>query len=139
MLAVEIAQYLDTNVADVDFSLTAVGNTRIGSMPTSPDKAVGIWPTGGPESSTKTGYDERRLQVRTRSNSDPRTGYDLGIDIYNALHGLKQVTLSGGTLVVYCAGIQSEPVSIGEDENGRHEYTLNYRFEVRNPTANRQE
>lgn len=139
MLAVEIAQYLD-DLTVVTFSLTAAGgNTRIGSMPTTPDIAAGIWPTGGPESSTKTGYDERHLQVRTRSDLDLRTGYDLGINIYNVLHGMEYTTLPGGTLVVYCAGIQSEPVSIGEDDSGRHEYTLNYRFEVRNPTTNRQE
>lgn len=140
MLAVEVAQYLAARLASVSFSLTTPGgNTRIGSMPTSPDLAVGIWPTAGPESSTKAGYDERGIQVRTRGTTDPRTGYDLGVEIYDELHGLKQVTLPGGTLVVRCAGVQSEPVSIGEDSNGRHEYTINFRLEVRNPTPNRQE
>ena len=139
MLAVEVAQRLAANIADLTFSLTSTGNVRIGSMPTSPDLAVGIWPTGGPESSTKTGYDERGLQVRVRGTSDPRTGYDLGVAIYDDLHGMEYVTLPGGTLVVSAKGIQSEPVSIGEDAQGRHEYTLNFRLEVRNPTPNRQE
>lgn len=142
MLAVEVAKRLAANIADLDYSESdpSANNIGVGSMPDSPDLAIGIWPTGGPESSTKSGYDMRGLQVRTRGpRSDATTGYDLGEEIYDDLHGMKYVTLTGGTLVVYCAATQPEPVSIGEDESGRHEYTLNFRLEVRNPTANRQE
>jgi hypothetical protein len=140
MLAVEVAQYLAAQIAGVALDLAdTTGNVFIGSKPPTPDEVLAVWSDGGEESSTKSGYDMRTVQVMVRGTTDPTTGSDRADEVYAALHGLKGVTLPGGTLVVLCAGIQSGPVSIGEDDNGRHEYSLNFRMEVRNPTPNRSE
>lgn len=136
MLAVEVAQHLSAQVPAVTFHLTTPGgNCFIGDLPDQPDEAVAIFSTGGPEASTKDGYAQPAIQVMVRGTGDPRTGDTLAQAIYDELHGLRYVTLPGGTHVVYCAGIQPEPVSLGEDENGRHRYSLNFRFELRKPTS----
>lgn len=140
-LQAEIATYIAAQVPSLTFNPTTVGgNVFVGHLPSSPDTAVYVHGTGGPESSTKSGYDMRTFQVVVRATADPTVGEDLAEEVYAALHGLKNTHLTpGGTLVVLCAGLQSGPVSLGEDENGRHQYSLNFRAEVRNPTSNRSE
>lgn len=137
----EIATYIGANVSALDFQPTTTGgNVFVASMPPNPDVAAYVLGTGGVESSTKHGYDRRTFQVMVRGTQNPTVGEDLAQEVYDALHGLKNVRLTpGGTLVVLCAGIQAGPVSLGEDENGRHRYSLNFWAEVQNPTANRSE
>lgn len=136
MLAVEVAQYLAAQIAGLSFSLTeTTGNIFIDSMPATPDEAVAVKSFGGPEASTKAGYAEPQIQVITRGTQDPRTGSDRADEIYAALHGLRHTTLPGGTVVIRCAGIQSAPVSLGEDQNGRHEFSLNFQLETRLQTT----
>jgi hypothetical protein len=103
-------------------------------MPDSPDVAVCLRASGGPRPSGKLEYDLPTVQIIIRGDSDPRTGYDLGWTIFNALHGYHDASLiAGGIYVVGCLSIQSGPVGIGADENGRHEYTLNFEFQTLNP------
>ncbi len=112
------------------------GNCFLGSMPDQPDIAVMLHPTGGFTSSTKAGYDERTIQVMVRGTRNPVVGNDLAEAIYDALHGLRGMTLPDGTYLVRCEGIQTGPISLGEDAKGRHEYTLNFLAQVRNPRTN---
>jgi hypothetical protein len=44
-------------------------------------------------------------------------------DLLTAIDGL---LLGGGTYVVGCLG--GQPAHMGTDENGRHEYSLNFEF-----------
>ena len=55
-----------------------------------------------------------------RETVDPRTGYEKALQIYDALHGFGgDRFVAGGHWVIKCEGIQSEPVYLGQDENGR--------------------
>ncbi|MDP3983985.1 MAG: minor capsid protein [Acidimicrobiia bacterium] len=136
MLAVEIAQYLAAQIGALTFNIsTTGGNVFVDSMPSTPDEAVMVKGSGGPEASTKSGYALPAVQVIVRGTTDPRTGSDRADQVYAALHGLRHTTLAGGTLVIRSAGIQSAPVSMGEDQNGRHEFSLNFQLETRLQTT----
>lgn len=132
-----IAQHLDS-LGLVTFDPTGTtGDCFIETMPDSPDEAVGVYGYGGPEADAKLGYDEPSLQVRVRGGPDPRTSRGRAQDIYDALHGLSNVTLPDGTVLVGCIGVQSSPQSLGPDPNRRHEHVVNFRTEVRNLAGGR--
>ena len=132
MLAKEIADYLAAN------GLGTVGtNVFALQLPSAPDTCLAVYPTGGGRADSKLGYDNPTIQVRTRS-SNPLTAFENAAQAYNLLHGLRRVTLSGGSYLVHCTGIQSAPVYIGRDERKRDEYTLNYQLVVRNQSTHRE-
>ena len=138
MLAAAIARYLAAQGL-VTFDESGLsGDTFIAVMPSAPDSCVAIFPTGGFGADGKLGYDSPTIQIRVRGTQDPRPAYQRAEAIYGALHGLHDVTLPGGPYVVGCWGIQSGPVHMGRDQNGRHEYSLNFRLEIRAVTAHRE-
>lgn len=137
MLVVEIAKYLD-QLDLVTFDESGVsGDCFIAGMPPQPTDAVALYPTGGPGSDSKLGYDEPTFQVRVRGRQHPVPAFDRAQAIYDALHGLTNAELPGGTWLVSLLGIQSDPVYIGRDDNNRPEYTLNFRAEIRNVSTHR--
>jgi hypothetical protein len=106
-------------------------------MPDKPDVAVGIYTGSGPESSISEGEDTPNVMVRVRGTRDARTAKAKAAEAYNALHGLGDTLLPGGTRLIYCIAIQSGFNRIGVDEAGRHIYTCNFRTMILNPTTNR--
>lgn len=133
-----IAQLLDSVVAAVTYDPAgSTGNVFIDRMPTDPGTAVGLFGSGGFGADSKLGYDEPTFQVRVRGDQDPRTSRNLLADIYGELHGLGPVVLPNGVHLLSCLGIQSDPVSIGVDGQGRHEHTLNFACETRSVTVHR--
>ncbi|GGM76902.1 hypothetical protein GCM10012275_54490 [Longimycelium tulufanense] len=113
------------------------GNIYLAALPQSPDVALAVALYGGSESDSKLGYDEPRVQVRVRGTTDPRIGEQRAQDVYDALHGLAERWLAGGTLLLSCIGVQAGPIPMGRDGNGRFEYSVNFRAELRRPTINR--
>jgi hypothetical protein len=76
------------------------------------------------------------VQVRTRwGGQDPRPVKDLDGSIFNALHGLESVTLTGGVHVV--SMVRRSGVSLGIDANNRWMRSSNYYATVWRPSANR--
>ncbi len=115
---------------------SAGGDVFLLKLPQAPDEAVAVARYGGDESSTTLAYDEPRIQYRTRS-VDPRVAERRAQQIYDALQGLGMRYLSGGTWLQLAVGVQAGPVYIGTDSNGRHEYTVNVRTDLRRPTVHR--
>jgi hypothetical protein len=115
---------------------SAGGDVFLAALPQSPDEAVAVarYPAG--ESDSRLGYDEVNAQYRCRA---PNTSVaeDRAQNIYDALHGLGNRVLPGGTVLQLAVGIQSGPIYIGRDSNGRHEWTVNVRMELRRPTVHR--
>ena len=134
----EVMQYL-ANKGIVSYSETGgANNVFMGRLPAEPSFAVAVNPSGGYGASIKHDYDSPTLQILVRGTVDPRTGYEKALQIYDALHGFGgDRFIVGGHWVVKCEGIQSEPVYIGQDENGRHMYTLNFVLEVKRPSSHR--
>ena len=141
MIANELAQYLAAQSANITYDDSGTtGNIFVGFMPDTPDEAVMVKSTGGPEADTKLGYDSPVFQIIVRGGTrDDRTsGYDLAREIYGILHGLTSTSLPGGTWLVLVRGLQSEPVDIGPDENSRQEWSQNFEAEARAITTNRE-
>lgn len=143
MLAIAVAKHLDLVVPNVTFDEAGVtGNTFIATVPSSPDAVIAITPSGGAANRTLQPDDFPSLQVRCRGpRFDPRPGYATARAIYEALNGLDNITLDQGgeheVRVVGCTAVQSDPASIGVDENDRHEWVVNLDFHVHAPTTHR--
>ena len=123
----------------VSYSETGgTNNIFMGRLPAEPSFAVAVNPSGGYSASIKHAYDSPTIQILVRGDLDPRTGYEKAMQIYDALHGFGGGSfVEGGHWIVKCEGIQSEPVYLGEDDNGRHMYTLNFALEVKRPSRHR--
>jgi hypothetical protein len=135
----EIALYL-ANQGVGTFNETSSGGTIfLGFVPTSPDQVLTLFDTPGPPASGTLPYDTPSFQVRVRGTQDVRTAYNKALQVYGALHGLHHTTLPGGTWLLKCLGMQSGPVGIGVDDNGRHIYVVNFTTEIHKPSTHRED
>lgn len=133
-----IARLLDAEIASLTFNETAAGgNVFVDTLPQAPDVSVGIYHAGGYAASSLHPEDLPTPQIVVRGTRDPRTAVDLWYAIYSVLHARRNVTLPDGTYLVYCLVVQSGPVRIGPDENGRQQYSMNLECMVANPTSQR--
>ena len=147
-LLIGIAKYLSDNVPSMGFDpsgssayppdSTYTAGIYILDIPDSPDRAIGMFQYPGQESTPKLGYDSPNIQVRVRGTRDPRTAISMANSIYNQLHGLTETELYEGTYITTCVGLQSGPVYLGKDANKRHEFSLNFRLQIRNPSVHRE-
>lgn len=116
----------------------SLGPGFLAKMPSAPDRCFIVARYGGPESSLALPYDEPSIQYRLRGPStDVRIAEADAELLYDALHGLEYRTLPGGTWLQLAVGVQSGPIFIGQDANGRPEYTVNIRAEVSRTSTNR--
>ena len=139
MLNSEIAQYLDA-LGHGSYDPTGTsGNIFIDALPSEPDEAIMIESTGGTEMDSLLGYDMPTVRMLVRGGLDPREPKQLALDIYNGLHGFSNGELvNDGIFVVGAFGVQSGPVNIGQDDNNRHRFSINFRFRVRNKSKFRE-
>lgn len=137
MLASEVAEWIGTNVTSCSFDTTGVtGNVFISTMPSSPDTVVMVSEYGGIVDD-KNPFSDINVQTRVRGTKDPRVGYNIAKEIFDELQGLTNTTLiSSGKHVVKVNALNT-PIDIGRDDNGRHEWTVNFQIEVRDIGTNR--
>jgi len=115
------------------------GDIFIETLPDSPRDAVALMSTGGPEEpGVRHPFDTRSFQVLVRGGVDPRPPKARAEAIYSALQGLTGVTLDDGTYVVGIGAIQPGPIRVGQDQNNRHRFSLNFWARVRAQTEHRQ-
>lgn len=138
MIAIQVAKYLQGQGLVTYDEDSPDGDCYIATVPSRPDAVVVLTPYPGAEASVKHGYDTPHVQVRVRGGEDPKPPHDRALAIYDVLHGLGPFEFDDGTQLISCIGIQSAPAYIGRDENGRHEYTQNFRLEIRAHTAHRE-
>lgn len=111
----------------------------IGRSPSQPDRVVVVTTYQTTESDALLGYDEPHIQVRVRGRrTDTAATFARAQAIYDDWHGLGPVTLPTGHQVISVIGTRSGPIPIGADENGRMEYTTNFRVEYRRDISHRQ-
>lgn len=114
------------------------GDVFLVELPDLPDLATAVSLYAGPEADARLAYDEPSVQYRCRApKGDSRVALARAQAIYDALHGLGSRELPGGTWLQLMTGAQSGPIPLGRDQNGRHEWTVNFRTEVQRITANR--
>lgn len=130
MLEKEIAIYLD-NLEILEFDETGLtGNTFINTLPSQPDELIGIYLKGGTEPDIWNNYRSPGVQFIVRGTEDPRWANQKAEEIYEALNGLSSIQL-GVFYLVGCFGEQSSAIHIGQDGNGRHEFSINFQLEVK--------
>ncbi len=138
MIAEQVALWLHAQGV-VDYRAdVAGGNCFIDHVPDAPDQLLSLWGTPGPRPDGRLGWDIVGLQARCRGTSDPKVSSDKCLEIYDWLHGRDDFTLPDGTYVVGITAVQSSPMPIGQDKNGRHEHTMNFDIDVRALTRNRE-
>jgi len=134
MLIEEVARYLSQQGIGTFDPEGLGGDIFLGVLPNQPDEAIALYPTGGQGANSKLGYDLPTFQILVRGDQDIRTGYAIAQMIYNTLHGFRSKTfVPGGQWIVSCLGLQSAPVHLGPDANRRHEFSLNFIVDTRNP------
>ncbi|MFF4989628.1 minor capsid protein [Streptosporangium saharense] len=118
---------------------TPGGNVFLAVLPSTPDVALAVALYGGAESDARNSWDEPRLQVRVRGTAtDARVAEQRAQAVYDAMHGLGYRHLTpGGTWLQLALGVNGGPAYLSRDENGRHEYVINFRCDLQRSTPNR--
>src|SRR5690606_31866310 len=106
-------------------------------MPTSPDICMAIYNSSSEPPNPKLGYDKLKFQILVRGTKNPATAELLATNVYNEIHAMSGVKL-GDYYVVDCLSLQSGPAWIGKDESQRHEFSLNFIFDVVNKSNGRE-
>lgn len=142
-LEAALCKRLAANVAGLDYDPAGLNGTLfVATMPSSPDEAVAVMPSGGPPNLTRMAVDRRSVQILVRGPiGDPRPGLVTARAVYADLDGLDLTTLdSGGADEVFVHSVtaqQSDPIPLGQDELGRYEWSLNFAVVLPVPTTNR--
>ena len=105
---------------DIKTLLTNQSNVYRGNMPSTPDNCICIYQTGGyPRSMSGTFVEEPTVQIRVRNLS-----YDTGEALCNTIKDLLHGKSSTKLLMIQQQG---DTLSLGRDELGREEWSLNFR------------
>lgn len=143
MLAYAVAKHLAANVTALTFNpATSGGNTFVEDMPPLPDLAVMVSGQPGLPQMSRLATDLPGIQCIVRAAAfDVVNGYAVARSIYSELTCLDGITLdqSGAheVYVIGCTASQSEPASIGRDDNERPEWSLNFQLRTHAPTKHR--
>lgn len=132
MVAVELAQYLTAQELGVYDDIGTTGNIYINMYPSDPDEIIAIYNQQGTEADVKLPEDNTSIQIIIRGTIDPIAAFERAQTIYNCLHGFDGYFISNGTYIIGCIGQQSGPISLGTDQSGRHEYSINFNLIVSN-------
>jgi minor capsid protein len=121
------------------FSLSdATGDIYLITLPQTPDECMAVATYAGVESDSRLPYDEPNVQIRVRGTKDNAPSVKARAQaVYDAIHGLGNVTLADGSIMQLAVGNQGGPIYISRDALNRHEYTVNFRTEIWRPTVNR--
>ena len=133
ILTVQIAKYLDSIGLGIFDETGVSGTIYIACLPQTPDEIFAIYPTGGGVSDGKLQYDNPTIQIIVRGTANPITAVSKAQAIYDKLQGFHHdYFIAGGYWILNCIGLQSQPIHIGRDETGRHEFSLNFQLEIYN-------
>lgn len=130
-MLVEVAEYISDNGIGIFDKTGLGGNIFINMLPSSPDICISIYDSGGRQADSKLGYSLLSFQVIVRGDLNPFSSRSKAQLIYDLLHGFTGLFVDNGHWIVSCLGIQSGPTHIGTDDNGRHEYSLNFRLDYK--------
>src|SRR5699024_9555290 len=96
-----------------------------------PDKCSAVKLTGGFPVSQWTGKKQPSFQIRVRgANREESEVESRAYEIHEALTNLRNVKIGNASVVIIRA-MNTNPIPLGEDENGRLIYTMNFDTVVR--------
>jgi hypothetical protein len=127
----QVARFLDEQGFGTFDETGVAGDIFIQTIPANPDRALAVFTSGGPGSDPGNEYGRTSVQILIRTvPGDPRGGEKTAMDIINAFNGLNSTYLTaGGNYVIDCQAVQSGAANIGQDSNGRYEYSQNFIIE----------
>jgi hypothetical protein len=127
--AVSIARHLAANGFGA-FGAQAGWSIHAGFEPAKPDTTITVFDTGGEEPDTDQRDRRPTLQVRVRGPSydDAYTKLD---DIAYFLANARPVVLDGTRYTGF--SITSDIAGLGQDDNKRHQFTVNFRVPSTSP------
>ena len=108
---------------------------KLGDLPQEPDRLIALTAYGVSDSPTLSDSVVGAQVVCRWSGEDPRPVDDLADAIFNLVHGMRNVTLPTGVVVVQC--YRNSQSSLGQDVNHRWMNVANYYATVHRPSANR--
>lgn len=127
MIARALAKYLDAAGLVTYDATGTTGNVFLERLPDAPDEALMVLSTGGnPLGPAATyGWDEPTVQLMVRgAPDDPETPAAAAQALYDALQGLRYVTLDPGgedeVRLCVCSSLQTGPFNLGRDERDRY-------------------
>lgn len=135
-----VAKHLTTLRDDLFYEAGANTNIFEGHMPSSPDVAVAVMPTGGRNQPTRAAMDLPSVQLIVRGD-DVCDTLAMAEDLLGKFNCLDRVVLNlGGDDEVYVHGItaaQSAPIPMGQDTSRRYEFSVNLDAAIHAPSVNR--
>lgn len=132
LLTRQVAVYLSNHGVGRFSEGGSDGNVFINSMPSSPNEAIAVYATGGPPVDPRNEYVNRAIQVLIRTvPNDPRKGEATAQAVIDLLKGFNGGYLAaGGNYIIDIAAQQDGPNNIGQDDNGRYEFSQNFLIEM---------
>lgn len=103
----------------------------VGPIQARPACCVAVTAYGGAEPDTRLGWHEPNVQLRVRGTADEQVSRLVADALYDQLNGCGSFWLADGTYVQDVIGAQSGPITLGLDDAGRNEHTVNLRTEIR--------
>lgn len=140
MIAEEVAKFIEILGLGIFDPEGTTGNIFIEQLPDLPEKAIALYSSGAASADSKLNYDLVTVQILVRGSEDPRDAQSLAQEIYNELHAFGDAPfISGGSYIVSCLGLQSQPILLGKNDKGNFEYSLNFDIEFQNLGSRRRE
>lgn len=102
-----------------------------GSQPPTPDVCLTLYPRPSPRPSLRPPLEVRVVQCLIRGTQDIRVAAAKAERIYELLHGLREFAVPLVDLVLARA-TTAGPVHLGRDDKGRHEFSIEFEFYIRN-------
>lgn len=137
MISDAIAQQIGATVTGLSYSTTG-GTVFVDHLPQTPDLCVAVYSVSADEPDARLPYDPVQFQVVVRAKNNELGAAFTKMDaIYSALQGLRNTALPDGTYLVFALALSASWFPMGEDENGRPRYSMDFRGETLNPTTER--
>lgn len=132
-----LAHYLGLTIDGLVYSELSESNVFVDYTPSTPERMVAVFTMTGGEADSKLPYDPVGLQIIARSEIGGLWALEKLAAIYHEIHGLRNKTLPDGTEVVFILATNASPFALGADENGRPQYSMDFRSEIVNRTKER--
>lgn len=124
---------LGNTISEINFGGTDT-NIFQDTLSANPDLAVKVEATGGfPKDMFLVDYFEPTIQIIVRGPRDPRVARSVIQKIIDEIGTLGEEKLmpTGEWYVVKCQAVQAMGINIGQDDNNRHRFSINFELEVK--------
>lgn len=126
MIIAELAEFIQSQGVGTYLTDAVGGDVFCEEMPDKPDEAICLYSTGGMSSDVATSVDRpgASIMIRSAKLRTAQTRAQAVHDLFNRKHNTSFAD-DGGTHIMLCHCLQTEPISLGQDEKKRYRYVVN--------------